>query len=513
MKLLRLIGLLLITQSAYLQDSQWSEAAKLEVLDEIMTGMPSVGYDMVAIEKTEVIKYLDSKPYPGYEYLKAAKISFIIYDSETLKIKSKLKIKINEYLGDKEHYMGMTFIDNRAQVIVSKKNQDSRLELYTRDLFTKHPFVGDKNKTIGVIDKYKLLANILDYNLYTTESPNEKINGYYSFYKNPDNKGLKHRVCINDEVAQSWQTFEYETPGSRNFYPSYFEVGNSGHFAVVGYDSQTIGKFAPKKMTVIYKFKGEEFKTHELDLEDHHLISSSIISTDHDELILFGHYTTKLGRGVNGWFIQSITPSKVGEVKYHRYEDEFIMELWNEKSKAWERKNQATDPYYNKTTSPSVYSCEDKSKMIAFGVTQDKDLVDLEYTQEKYKNVRDHMVIMKLNEAGDIEWKKNIFTNRRELNTREMMQGVGRSIRTFFYNEKVYLLFNENYKEDEEFEYKTRLISVNQAGEVKEEFHELKDKSDHIIRPGYCHYFYNDFLFGYKSNKKEQKIGFIELEE
>jgi hypothetical protein len=513
MRKLFFIIAIITMNSASAQIAEWGEDIKLEIVQSGMMSYPIAGYDMVSFTETEVIKYLDSKPYPGYEYLKDGKMSIIVYDIENLKMKEQFDFKINDYLAEKEHYMGMTFIDHKAQVIVSKKNEDSRLDLYTRDLSTEAPYIGEKNKTIGVIDRYKLLEDALHYNMYETESPNEKLRAYYSFYKNPEDQGLKHRVCINDEDAKSWETFEYETPGNKRFYPSYFEMGNTGNIAVVGYDSQSSAKFQPKKMTVFYKFNGADFKTYEIELDEHYLISTSIISTDHDEILLYGHYTTKLGKGVNGWFTQSIAPGSVGDVKYHSYEDDFIMELWNEKSTSWEIKNHASDPYYTTTEAPSIYSCEDKSKMLVFTVTQDKDLVDKEYTEDKYPNVRDHIVVLKLDSEGEIIWKKNLFTNRKEVNMQDLFDDVSRSFNSFFINEKVYLIFNENYDGDEAFDYKTRMISIDQEGEVKEEYEDFKTKKDFVLRPEYCHYYYGEYLFGYQPNKGGQKIGFIELAE
>jgi hypothetical protein len=495
--------------TSFSQRIEWGEEDKLQC-DYPCGSVKTPGYDMVGIYENVIVKYRDNLPYPGYNYLKnIAEVNITEYDSESLKILRSVKFKPKDYCEKGEHYMGMTFIGDNSYAIMAKKNEESRLEIYTRVMEYDEPYIREEYKSIGMIDRYNILKNSVDYKLYNSESKNEKVRGFYSFHKNPNDDGLRHifKVFFRDESR--WESFEYETPETSKFHPSYFVVGNSGSLAVVGHTGG-IGRYIGDNMAILYKFKDQDFMMKQIELDEVKLLSSTVMLTEYEEILIFGQYSTKTGQGANGWFTQLISENSSKGVQYNRYEDSFIMELWNESARKFEEKNVASDPYYLKTTIPEIYDCDDKSKMIIFRVTQDKNLENPEYIDGFYPKVRAHFVVIRISQEGELIWKKNIFTNRKAISMKDLSM-VSREQETWFRENKLFILFNEDYNEEKGKQYKTRLISLDTEGNIQEEFAEPVSKNEFVLRPEFCHDLDNGLIFIYSSTTKEQKIGFLEL--
>jgi hypothetical protein len=134
---------------------------------------------------------------------------------------------------------------------------------------------------------------------------------------------------------------------------------------------------------------------------------------------------------------------------------------------------------------PDIVSSDNGDVTLVFRVHHlDKDLENFEYSEIELGGIESHLFILRLDNEGNLKWKKNVFMR---MSTKSMNTNDGRVSSyydTFVFGGKVYIIFNENSGDNNKM-YKTRLISLDSSGKVKEEWSEENSIKDFIISPSY----------------------------
>lgn len=519
---------LLISYVSPSQEVKWSREFELnKIYDPSLSKTP--GYDMIGYSDDHITIYTDSKPWDGFQYTrKNADVYIQIFSRDDLGLKEDILIDTKEELRDGENYIGINFFNNTAYMTVGTFDEEDKniVNIYLRPFDIIESFVEDKIE-LGSVKRVMRSSYVenLPTGYLRTSSEDYNLKAYYTRQHlmekkmfDPDQTGVLNEFRIYNNEKDEWEKITYKTDDLKHFRVHDFCIGNDGSFCVLAFpylNSQGgwFSKNEELKGYLIYRIKGQDVKHQKFTYDKTTSKIMSLIPTNDGQFIFFGHvYSNDYVEFVyTHSFTQVLNADGLSDPTLIEYEDDFKIEFWNEKDKQKVIKKDKYPPGYTGIGYPDIHYSEDGFKYVVFRVDHTETLEDSDYHAERLPFVREHLVMIKLDNAGKVEWKKNIYMRRATSSYSANDGDASRYFNSYIINNKIYIMFNENVKGENGEDVKTRMIAVDEQGNISEEFSQLFKANDLIIRPEFCVELDDNVLMMYASNSKDQRIGTLDL--